>query len=170
MLSGIRIRLIVIPMSVLLLTAAGCAADGATGKGDGSTDQPECIAGVYECDDTPTETLAPVSPNPSDTTLPTFEHGIAIAEAYRFDGAGLIAVDGFFVDDGETARLCAVLLESLPPQCGGPSLVIPDGAHVLGSALGAPFVEEGSVRWSEGYITLIGIISGNQLTVSEHSG
>jgi hypothetical protein len=166
MFSRARIRGSATAMSVLLLTTVGCAANDNAATGDEPAGQPECVAGIYECDDTPTETLPPVSSSGSDT-LPDFNHGIAIAEASRFDGAGLIAVDGYFVDDGETARLCAVLLESFPPQCGGPSLLVPNGAEVSGPAFGAPFVEEGSGRWSEGYITLIGLVSGNELTVAQ---
>lgn len=47
-----------------------------------------------------------------------------IDQALRSDGSESVRVQGFLVGyTGEPLRLCAELLESLPPQCGGPSLI-----------------------------------------------
>ena len=37
---------------------------------------------------------------------------------------GLVAVRGFLIDEGTGARICSAVMESYPPQCGGPSLSV----------------------------------------------
>ncbi len=45
--------------------------------------------------------------------------GLTVAEALETDATGVIAVQGFVVRDSSGIRLCDLLAESLPPQCGG---------------------------------------------------
>lgn len=63
---------------------------------------------------------------------------------------------------GGPVRLCSAILESYPPQCGGPSLT------VLGAELDTvPGLQTaGSVTWSEQPAELLGVVRDGVLTVS----
>ena len=50
--------------------------------------------------------------------------GLSVAEALETDATGVIAIRGFIVADAGSARLCELLAASLPPQCGGASIVL----------------------------------------------
>lgn len=70
----------------------------------------------------PPASQAPASPAPSAAA--PVDPGQAIdvdsllGDAAAKDGQ-LVRVTGNFLSDGTTAQLCAVLMESYPPQCGG---------------------------------------------------
>ena len=73
-----------------------------------------------------------------------------------------LLVNGFVVvRQGET-RLCELLLESFPPQCGGASQIV-DGYD---PTLGRDLNEEAGVSRSGGPVQLLGTIDGEQLVVS----
>ena len=60
-----------------------------------------------------------------------------IEQALRIQGSKSVRVRGFVFSCGEEpVRLCAELLESLPPQCGGPSMIVEglDVASMTGTA------------------------------------
>jgi hypothetical protein len=91
--------------------------------------------------------------------------GLSVSEALASDLFGPLLVNGFIViRDGET-RLCEVLLESFPPQCGGASLVVEgfDPSTVDG------LNEESGVIWSGGPMQLLGTIDGDHLVVEARS-
>jgi len=73
-----------------------------------------------------------------------------------------IRVRGALIVSGGTARLCYAILESYPPQCGGPSLVVRgldlDTVGELTSANG--------VTWSDREVRLRGTVADGTLTVS----
>jgi len=73
---------------------------------------------------------------------------------------GRTSVTGFLVATNDEIRVCSVLLESHPPQCGGESLIVEeldlDSMRDLHQALG--------VVWSEGLVTLVGVLNGDVLT------
>ena len=50
--------------------------------------------------------------------------GISIGEALTSDLAGPLLVNGHLHVQNDQVRLCEVLAESLPPQCGGGILVV----------------------------------------------
>ncbi len=90
--------------------------------------------------------------------------GLDIPAAIAYDGEEVVAVRGYFVSlDGE-ARLCELLAESFPPQCGGASVVITNP----GSLPYGDFRQQGGTRWSEAYISVIGHIVGAELTVASN--
>ena len=62
------------------------------------------------------------------------------------------------VDDGSGAQLCAVLLESFPPQCGG---AIPIDGWTWD---GLPLEQEGDVRW--GFYAVYGTYDGERLALT----
>lgn len=80
--------------------------------------------------------------------------GLSVAEALgRPEGEHLV-VRAFVVVDGGGARLCDVLRESSPPQCGGRSAPVSG----LPDELVAGLSEEAGTRWSEQPVQLIGAV------------
>ena len=88
--------------------------------------------------------------------------GLSVVEALASDLDGPLLVNGAIViRDGET-RLCELLLESFPPQCGGASLIVDGYDRSSASALS----EEGGIVWSDGPVQVLGTIEGNHLVVA----
>jgi hypothetical protein len=86
---------------------------------------------------------------------------LGVAEALE-QGDGEVVVTGSLVVTGDEARLCEVLLESFPPQCGGPNVVV-EGLDL--DAL--PLQQEGDVAWSDGGVALRGVLDGDVLRDAE---
>ena len=63
-----------------------------------------------------------------------------------------IAVAGFIVAVGDEIRLCEVLAESFPPQCGGANITVTDLDQVDPEDLQS----ESNVRWTDDYVTIFG--------------
>ena len=73
----------------------------------------------------PPTTQAPASP-PGSAPAPSpglgaLDPDALMAAAGDLDGQA-VRVAGFFLATGDTARLCSVVLESYPPQCGGATI------------------------------------------------
>jgi hypothetical protein len=81
--------------------------------------------------------------------------GASIAEARAQKGSEPIAVRAFVIvaADG-SARLCDLVAESLPPQCGEPSIAVTGLPPELIDGLS----ETSGVRFSTGPVQLIGTI------------
>jgi hypothetical protein len=63
------------------------------------------------------------SPAPGEPPAPPVE--LTIEEALASPPDSLVTVTGFVIaSEGQPVRLCSALLESYPPQCGEPSLVV----------------------------------------------
>lgn len=86
--------------------------------------------------------------------------GISVSEALASKLDGPLLVNGALVVDGTGARLCTVLRESFPPQCGSPSLVVKglDTAAIR-------FQQASGVRWVEA-TQLLGHVRDGELTIS----
>lgn len=163
---AVKSRLMVIGLvAVLGLVAAACSADDDATQPDTSAPgiAAACVEGVPDCNDTPLD-LPPDLPKSTSGDEPIDGPSVvrAIGDASEYDGAGRVALSGYFVDDGETARFCEVLAESYPPQCGGASLVLTNPDAVKGFLL----VEEGQVQWSDDAIVLTGEVAGEDFTVA----
>jgi hypothetical protein len=91
--------------------------------------------------------------------------GISVSDALASDLDEPLLVNGFVVVEGERARLCEMLLESFPAQCGGDALEV-DGLD-LGALSGVR--TEGTVSWTEGSVQVLGTVEGGKLTVSTTS-
>lgn len=80
---------------------------------------------------------------------------IEVGDLLDGDGARDATVRGFVVWDENQARLCEVLMESFPPQCGGQAVVIsnPDQLDV-------ELEIEGTVRWTQGFVEIAGSFDG----------
>jgi hypothetical protein len=70
-------------------------------------------------------------------------------------------VRGALIATGETIRLCSAILESYPPQCGGPFLVVKglDLANLEGLTTAS------GVTWSDRQVELRGTVADGTLTV-----
>ncbi len=90
--------------------------------------------------------------------------GLTVAEARAYDGDDPVAVTGSLVVEGDTARLCTAMLESYPPQCGQPSLVL-DGFDLDSVDVHT----EGNVAWADEPVSVVGTVNGDVLTVSDSS-
>lgn len=133
-------RLMVALAAVLGLVLAGC--------GQGADEPPANDVGGKA----PT---GPAAGAPADG-------GLSVEEALASDLDEPLAVRGFILADGEDVRLCDVLLESLPPQCGGDSLI------VEGLSLEAhDTASDGDVRWTDSPVTLIGDVRDGSFIVSD---
>lgn len=85
-----------------------------------------------------------------------------IEDALRIQGSKSVRVRGFVLRCGEEpVRLCAELLESLPPQCGGASLVVEglDVASLAGTATSEDCV------WTVDALELEGVVTDGVLRV-----
>ncbi|HSL57064.1 MAG TPA: hypothetical protein VK866_04410 [Acidimicrobiales bacterium] len=82
---------------------------------------------------------------------------ITVAEALELPDGAFTPVMGFVVVDGDSARICAGLLESFPPQCGSPALVIENPDALAGVDL----TVEGAVSWSDDQLTIDGVRRGD---------
>ncbi len=86
---------------------------------------------------------------------------ITVKQALGANPSEPVRVRGALIVSGGTARLCYAILESYPPQCGGPSLVVRgldlDTVGELTSANG--------VTWSDREVKLRGTVNDGTLTV-----
>ena len=81
------------------------------------------------------------------------------SEALAAGTTGIVAVTGYlFVIDGE-ARLCELIAESFPPQCGGPNVSVQNHEQL---AIG-PLETEQGISWSNEPVTLFGQMSDGVL-------
>jgi hypothetical protein len=92
---------------------------------------------------------------------------LSVAEALKAAPGDVVRVHGGLIaPDGGQARLCSAILESYPPQCGGPSLVV-HGLD-LSSLTGLSHTSDPSlaqVTWSDREIVLTGTVRDGVLTV-----
>jgi hypothetical protein len=74
------------------------------------------------CGSAATASVAPSPPAVTDPG-PAIDTDALVAAAATKDGQP-VRVKGFFLASGDQARLCAVVLESYPPQCGGGTVAV----------------------------------------------
>ncbi|MDR9450785.1 MAG: hypothetical protein RI637_06145 [Acidimicrobiia bacterium] len=163
-------------LTVLMLLLAACGG-GATADepaaippNDNPANTPAaggtCLEGEPDCNDTPAGGGALPLPNedePSDAVtggMPV-DGGLTVSEALESDATGVIAVRGFLVADQTGARLCEVLAESYPPQCGGAGLPVSGYEEILD----VPTSTAQGVTWTDQPISLLGEIVDGTLLV-----
>jgi hypothetical protein len=132
-------------LSLLLLLALALAA--CTGAGAGSTEPDAaetCLAEAPDCEDTLSSDLPATEP----------ERGVSVADATAGPIDGAFELRGFFFADDAGARMCEMLLESFPPQCGGASIPVGDFDVDL------PLSSEAGVTWTDQIAYLEGEIVG----------
>lgn len=102
----------------------------------------------------PPASQAPPSPSASADPEPAIDVGALLGDAVARDGQ-IVRVRGNFLADEQSAELCAVLLESYPPQCGGGvqvTGVVPSDALNQLSTTSEPGLKK--AWW--GFVTLVG--------------
>jgi hypothetical protein len=88
--------------------------------------------------------------------------GISIEDALTTNSGQPLLVNGFlFVDEDGNVTMASLMAESLPPLPGGDQLVV-EGLD-LG---GYQFSESQGLRWTDDSVQVLGVLSGNTLTVS----
>ncbi len=155
----------------MVLAACGSEADQPSelptndNPGDTPAAAGACLEGEPDCNDTGVITDEPL-PLPSDdggsqddggavvSGGMTVDGGLTVSEALASDATGIIAVQGFLLDDGTGARLCEALAESFPPQCGGTSIAVSNYEEVLD----VPLQSEQNTTWTDEWVTFFGEI------------
>lgn len=115
-----------------------------------------CLEGEPDCNDTVAIGDEPQDlPPPGDDISPSgmlVDGGLTIADAVKVSRAGPIAVKGFLLIDDDGARLCELLAESLPPQCGGVFVPIEGFEEIVD----APLSESQGISWTDQYVSFLG--------------
>ena len=122
-----------------------------------------CLEGEPDCNDTPGGIPSDLPP-PVDAGGPTgqpVDGGLTVADALA--STGMITISGFLVADGEGARLCELLAESYPPQCGGAAIAITGYEE----ALSVPVVGAQGVTWTDEYASFVGEIVDGVFVVDD---
>ena len=173
-----KIRLIraIALVAVLALALVACG-DGTVEEaplaslppaGSGDQSPPDaagaCLEGEPDCVDTGLVNAPPLPLEGEEPTVATdgdvvsggmtVNGGLEVGEALATDAAGIIAVQGYLLDDGSGARLCEVLAESYPPQCGGASIPVTNYEEVVD----VPLNSNQNVTWTDERVTFFGEI------------
>lgn len=170
------------------LVAAACGdgdADTTSTAGEDPIIAGQCAPGAPDCEDT---VVVGEDPEPADDDDPetrivdngdragdpssigmVVDGGLTVSEALGTDAIGVLAVQGFVVAEAGSVRLCELLAESLPPQCGGASLVL---AGVEAGGLDALPDDEDlglesaqGVTWTDHAVTFFGEIVDGELVI-----
>ena len=132
---------LLIGLTILLLAAAACGGEPATDRTPA-----------------PTATATPTVVGPISGVGP----GISIGEALNSNLQGPLLVNGHLHAQDDQVRLCELLAESFPPQCGGGTLVV----EGLDLTTMDGLTSEGSVTWSDQLVQVLGTVEGEVLTVA----
>ena len=157
---GLRRLAVVLAAVAVIAPACGAGDDqpepeGAPLAPDVAADEP---ADLPPIDDGPAG--APNEPvTPGIPWSPEF--AMSVPEILASETAGAATVKGFLVIDAGGARLCEVLAESYPPQCGGEALPITNYEEFLGVRV----QEAQGVTWTDDVVSFIGMIVDGTLVV-----
>jgi hypothetical protein len=87
---------------------------------------------------------------------------LTVEEALHADADGAVRVRGILIADANEVRLCSAILESYPPQCGQPSLVV-RGLDLVGVS---NMEQAKGIRWTSREATLVGEVDDGVITIS----
>jgi hypothetical protein len=88
--------------------------------------------------------------------------GITVKQALAAGISGPLLVRGALIAEGGTIRLCSAILESYPPQCGRPALVV----EGLDLETLRRLTTANGVTWSDREVKLLGTVMAGTLTMS----
>ena len=88
--------------------------------------------------------------------------GISIADSLASDSDQPLLVNGAIVATAQDTRLCDVLMESYPPQCGGPYLIV----EGLDLSTIDNLQEASGVSWTDSPFQLLGTVENGVITVN----
>ena len=124
-----------------------------------------CLAGDPDCNDIGDGGGAaplPADDEPTDGgSSGMVVEPMTISDALVSDAGTVIAVQGFFFDDGSGPRLCEALAESFPPQCGEASIPVTGYEEVID----VPLQSEQGVTWTDQAVTFLGEIVDGTLVI-----
>ncbi len=127
-----------------------------------------CIADEPDCEDTllpgdePSDLPPPAdTPNEPSPTGMLVDGGLSVSDALATNATGVIAIKGFLLVDGQGARLCELLAESLPPQCGGAEIPVTGYEEVLGT----PLKSAQGISWTDKLVSFLGEIEDGTFVV-----
>ena len=124
---------------------------------------PERIAEyVIRVDDAPWPPVGQITIPPTTVVSAPTNGTIDVSEIPDAAVPSDVIVSGFVLIDAESARLCEVLMESYPPQCGGYSIEISNP-----EALQVTLEEAGGVQWTQDRVTLSAGYCGTCLTLDQ---
>ncbi len=147
-------------LAAVAVMAAACGAgddqsEGAPLAPDVAADEPADLSPINDGPDAgPNE---PATPGVPWST----EFSMSVSDVLAGDVTGAAAVKGFLVVDAGGARLCEVLAESYPPQCGGEALPITNYEGFVG----VPVQEAQGVTWTDDVVSFLGMIVDGTLVV-----
>jgi hypothetical protein len=97
---------------------------------------------------------------------------LTIQEAMDSADEGPLSVKGYIVaPEGGPIRLCSALLESYPPQCGEPSLVVLGlDLETVGGLTSTTDPSLAQVTWSDAELSLLGEVADGVITISKDMG
>lgn len=126
-----------------------------------------CVVGTVDCNDTPGSDLPPPDlPNSGDTDGPVVEvptdGGMTVELALEQAEGEPIVITSSIIGTDEEFRFCDLVAESLPPQCGEPSIVIANPELIDLDNLR----QDQGVYWSEQTTTLTGYVEGGEFYVT----
>lgn len=119
---------------------------------------------IVSVDDVPWTRSADEPPTTSTATAPEPPDTIGVGELFDGEGARDGTFTGFVLWDDAGARLCEMVMESFPPQCGGMWVVIANPA-----GLDADLQEAQGVRWADGFVELVGRFDGQRLVLDSRA-
>lgn len=111
---------------------------------------------------TTTETT-PATDGTSSTSEPE-DPPITVGALFDGEGARSTRLLGSVLWDNTSARVCSALMESFPPQCGAPWMVIanPEGLRV-------ELTSERTVKWTDSPAVLEGTFDGSRFVLDEQA-
>jgi len=113
------------------------------------------------CESSETPTAQPTStPTPNPIVEEPFPDPLFVETLGDWDRTGPVFVVGHLVITERGAKLCSVLLESFPPQCGGVSVGL-DGVE----RLDAPLKTEQNVSWTDNHTSVWGYFEDGRILV-----
>lgn len=126
---------------------------------------PERVAEfIVRIDDAPWPPVS-TSPPPATTTATAPDPGeepVSVNTLFDGEGARDATLTGFVVWDATGARVCDVLMESFPPQCGWAWIVVANPG-----ALDVEFDETQGVRWTANAVLLTGHYDGQRFILPD---
>lgn len=177
-----NVRTAVLAATVLVVSACGSSGDDVAPTdphGDTSAvagmctqDQPDCDdIGIVDAPSPPGDDSGVVDGSDDVVMVDgmTAGDGLSVDEAIDTDVTGVVAVSGYLLDDGSGLRLCSVLAESFPPQCGGSSLTVEgfdfDRMIEVPEYELAQVERSGGVTWTDVPVTLLGEVVEGTLVI-----
>ncbi len=140
---------------VALLTTSVLLVGACSGSGDDPGESPSTDAGQVS----PPASSGGISP-PASAVGP----GLSVSDALKSELDLPLLVNGFLISDGATTKLCEAMLESYPPQCGGPFLLVEN----VDLASFPNMRTEGSVSWIDDFVQLLGPVDDGVLRVASN--